>query len=208
VDGIMAIDFEGARQYALGRLEHELSPTLTYHCLEHTSDDVVPAAERLAEMEGVAGEPLTLLLTAAYYHDIGFIERHLDNEVIAVRIAEQVLPGFGYDPAQVQTISGIILATRLPQTPHTLLEEIIGDADLDGLGRSDFMIFNHNLRAEWAAFGKTYTDEEWYHDQIAFLQGHRYFTRAAQSLRDAGQQENLAQVKALFEASQAKQHAS
>ncbi len=203
----MAIDFEGARQYALGRLERELAPALTYHCLGHTRDDVGPAVERLSHLEGVTGELLVLLLTAAYYHDIGFVERHTDNEVIAVRIATQVLPGFGYSPAQIETICGIILATRLPQTPHTRLEEIIADADLDSLGRSDFLVYNQNLRAEWAAFGKLYTDAEWYRDQITFLQGHRYFTRAASSQRDAGQQENLARVKAMFEECRMMPHA-
>ncbi len=201
----MAIDLEGAKQYALGRLERELASTLTYHCLGHTRDDVVPAAERLARLEGVTDESLLLQLTAAYYHDLGFIERYDDNEVIAAQIASQVLPDFGYNVAQVQTIRDIILATRLPQTPHTALEEIIADADLDGLGRPDFLVYNQYLRAEWAAFGKSYTDEEWYRDQITFLQAHRYFTRAAQSLRDAGQQENLARVKALYEECRAHQ---
>lgn len=37
-------DFEQAVQYALGRLERELSLKLCYHSLEHTRDDVVPAS--------------------------------------------------------------------------------------------------------------------------------------------------------------------
>ncbi len=194
-----AMDFEGARQYALGRLERELSPVLTYHGIGHTRDDVVPAVERLAQLEGVEGEPLLLLLTASYYHDLGFVVRHDDNEIVAVQIAAQVLPGFGYRPAQIQTIGDLILATRMPQTPHTHLEEIIDDADLDGLGRPDFLVSNQNLRQEWAAFGRSFTDEEWYRDQVKFLEAHRYFTRAAQNLRSAGQAQNLAQVKVLLE---------
>ncbi len=43
-------DFERARQYALERLERELPASLTYHCLAHTQDDVVPAVERLAAL--------------------------------------------------------------------------------------------------------------------------------------------------------------
>ena len=41
-------EFEKARDYVLARLEHELSPNLTYHCLGHTQNEVVPAADRLA----------------------------------------------------------------------------------------------------------------------------------------------------------------
>jgi uncharacterized protein len=49
-------DFERAKQYALERLEQDLSPALTYHCLTHTRDDVMPAAERLAALKRVIGE--------------------------------------------------------------------------------------------------------------------------------------------------------
>ena len=51
-------DFEQARRYALKRLGQELPAVLTYHSMEHTRDDVVPAIEQLAAMEGVEGEEL------------------------------------------------------------------------------------------------------------------------------------------------------
>lgn len=54
-------DFERAQQYALEWLERELAPTHTYHSLVHTGDEVVPAAERLAAMERIAGEPFQRL---------------------------------------------------------------------------------------------------------------------------------------------------
>jgi uncharacterized protein len=106
-------DFERARQYALERLERELAASLTYHSLAHTRDEVVPATERLAAMEGVTGEPLLLLRTAAYFHDLGFVERRSGHEVASAQIAEQVLPGFGYSLAQIQAIRGMILATEI-----------------------------------------------------------------------------------------------
>ncbi|MGB8643947.1 MAG: phosphohydrolase [Anaerolineae bacterium] len=187
----MAPDFEAAKQYALDRLARELSPVLIYHSLEHTRDEVVPAAERLARMEGLTGEPLLLLRTAAYFHDLGFVERYLDNEVIAVRIAAENLPRFGYTPEQIKTITGIIMVTRLPQTPHNHMEEIMADADLDGLGREDFIEREHALRAEWTALGRNYTEEEWYREQVTFLQSHHYFTESARRLRQAGQQYNI-----------------
>ncbi len=187
----MAPDFQAAKQYALGRLARELSPDLVYHSLEHTRDEVVPAAERLALLEGVTGEPLLLLRTAAYFHDIGFVERYLDNEVIAVRIAAENLPRFGYTPEQIEAIRGIIMVTRLPQTPHNHLEEIMADADLDGLGRDDFIQRERALRGEWLALGRSYTEEEWYREQVSFLQSHHYFTESARRLRDAGKQRNI-----------------
>ena len=192
-------DFERARQYALERLERELPPTLFYHSLAHTRDDVVPAAERLAALEGVEGEALLLLRTAAFYHDLGHVEHYTNHEAIGVRIAAAVLPHFGYSTAHIQVVRGIIIATKLPQSPHTLLEEIMADADLDVLGRDDFLARNQDLRAERAALGMPTTDEEWYSSQLEFIQTHRYFTAAARNLRDAKKQQNIEEMVKLLE---------
>jgi uncharacterized protein len=160
----------------------------------HTRDDVVPAARRLASLEGVDGEALLLLTTAAFYHDLGFIEQYTENELIGVRIATEVLPLFGYGPTQIDVIGNIIMATRLPQTPHTLPEMIMADADLDVLGRDDFWIRNAALRAELRAYGRQTSDEEWYRNQLEMLRTHRYFTDSARSLRDAGKQRHLVET--------------
>jgi hypothetical protein len=132
-------DFEAAQRYALERLRRELSPLTTYHSLVHTRDEVAPAADQFAVLEDVTGEDLLLLRTAALYHDIGFVEQHHDHEDGSVRIVTTVLPGFGYEPVQIDVIVGIILATQLPQQPHTLLEQIMADADLNILGQADYL---------------------------------------------------------------------
>jgi len=183
-------DLEAARKYALQRLETELPAVLVYHSVAHTRDDVVPAVERLAEQEGVQGEDLLLLRTAAWYHDLGFVENEVDHEALGIRLAQEVLPRFGYSPAQIETVCDIILATRLPQSPTTHLEQIMADADLDLLGRDDFWTLNQALRDEEVALGRPRTDEEWYGGQLAFLQAHRYFTPAARALRHAGKEAN------------------
>jgi len=194
-------DFEQARRYALTRLERELSPRFYYHSLAHTRDDVVAAVERLAQMEGVQGSDWIILLTAAYYHDIGFClldtSRYQENqhEALSFQIAAQALPSFGYTPEQVETIQGIIMATQIPQKPQTLLEAVMADADLDQLGREDFWERSQALREEQAAFGMTYTELEWYRSQETFLSSHRYFTRAARGLRNAQKRRNLLEVR-------------
>src|SRR5438034_567163 len=101
-------DFERATHYALERLERELTPDLRYHSLVHTRDEVVPAAERLAAMSGVAGEELMLLRTAAYYHDLGFVLQSNEHEAIGARMAASILPTFGYAPTQIEAIVGMI----------------------------------------------------------------------------------------------------
>lgn len=191
-------DFEAARQYALDRLQRELASLVTYHSLAHTRDEVAPAADQFAALEGVTGEDLLLLRTAAFYHDIGYVEQHHDHEAASARIVATVLPGLGYSPAQIEVIAGIIRATRLPQEPHTLLEQVMADADLSILGQADYLSHNAALREELAAFGLAMTDAQWYGSQLQFIRDHRYFTAAARSLRDAQKQVNIAAIAALL----------
>ncbi|HEX9372313.1 MAG TPA: HD domain-containing protein [Roseiflexaceae bacterium] len=198
-------DFERARSYALERLERELSPMLFYHSLAHTRDEVAPATQRLAELTRVGGEALLLLRTAAYYHDIGFVERRDDHESIGARIAAAALPDFGYTPPQVDAIRGMIIATRLPQAPRTLLEQLLADADLDVLGREDFLARNQALREELAAEGIRSADAQWYADQLRFMRAHRYWTAAAQSARGALKLQNIARLAQLLAERQARE---
>lgn len=188
---IAGLDFERAVQYALVRLEHELSPLLVYHSLWHTRDDVVVAAERLADLEGVTGDDRVLLLTAAFFHDLGFIEKRSGHEEVSIRIARETLPSFGYPPHSLDVIEDLIKVTRLPQTPHTLLEKIIADADLDALGRDDYFERNQLLRLELINFGNPSTEEEWDEIQLSFLGSHHYFTQAALHLRGPAEQRHI-----------------
>jgi uncharacterized protein len=192
------LDFERARDYALNRLENELSPNLVYHCLEHTTDEVVPTADLLAEMEGVAADDRLLLLTAAYYHDLGFIRQRQGHESISIELAEQNLPKFGYSDSQIAVVRGIIKATRLPQSPTNLLEKIIADADMDDLGHENFWKRSDDLRQELDYYGTTFTDEEWYTDQLRLMLAHQYYTSSERKLRDAAKQEHILEVQRLL----------
>ena len=195
-------DFEAARAYAIGRLERELSPELCYHSIAHTCDDVVPAAERIAAAEGVTGEALLLLRTASYFHDIGFVERREDHEVIGARITAQVLPDFGYDHTQIVKIVGMIMATRLPQSPQTHLQQTMADADLDVLGLLDFLAVNNCLRVELAHAGMPASDADWYRVQLRFLRGHHYWTTAARALREEQKRRNIATLERMLASAQ------
>ncbi|MFP4439375.1 MAG: HD domain-containing protein [Chloroflexaceae bacterium] len=190
-------DLAGAQAYAFMCLERELPPQLSYHSLAHTRDDVFPAVTRLADSIGITGEDRLLLQTAACYHDIGFVIQREAHEMVSVQIARDILPSFGYNPAQLALISGMIMATRLPQSPQTLLEQMLADADLDNLGRADFFCRSQALRAELAAYGTVCSPNDWYERQILFLRQHCYFTPAARRLRDAGKQFNIIALRLL-----------
>lgn len=194
-----APDFEKARNYAISRLENELSPKLTYHSSKHTTEEVVPAADRLASMEKIGDDERLLLLTAAYFHDLGFIYQRQGHESISIELVEQTLPALGYSNAEVDVIRGIIQATCIPQSPKTLLEMIMADADLDYLGDDDFWIRSNDLRHELANYDAKFTDEDWYAYQIHFVQAHQYFTPSERLFRNALKKQHLREIQERLE---------
>lgn len=184
-------DFDAACAYALDRLEYELASELLYHSVAHTRDDVLPAIDRLADIQDIRGEAYLVLRTAAAFHDIGFIEQYFDHEAVSMRIAREILPRFGFNQDYILVIERIIAATKLPQSPHTELEQIMVDADLDILGRPDFWDRNQALRDELSTYRGAMTDLQWYQDQIEFMSAHTYFTFGARALRSDYKQRNL-----------------
>ena len=177
-------------KFILDKLTNELAPHLYYHSVKHTLD-VYERAAYMAAKENVNPEDIKLLLIAALYHDSGYLYQSAGHEDISCKIATDVLPDFGYNPDDVEKICRIIIATKLPQDPHSKLEEIICDADLDYLGRDDFFETGHGLYLEMLAAGKVADEKEWNLLQIDFLQEHHYFTTTAKLLRDKKKQENL-----------------
>ena len=192
----MRLNVRGALEYARQRLQAKLPNHLIYHNVGHTFDDVLPAVRRLGRLCNVSRLDMDLLTVAAAFHDMGFIDRAVDHETLSITIMREILPDYGFYPVHLKKIAGMIEATRLPQSPHTLLEAILADADLDVLGRDDFWALNSALRAEQAALGRTFTDVEWYEGQLAFLRQHHYFTEAARQLREAPKQRHIEEMEA------------
>lgn len=189
------MDTSGARTYILNKLRNELPATRSYHCLEHTLD-VYASAIDIAEREGVTGEDLVLLKMAALFHDSGFTEQDHEHEEAGCRIVRRELPGFGFTAEQVEAICGMIMSTRIPQSPKDQLGRILCDADLDYLGRPDFQRIGEMLFEELKAFGVLKDRLAWNRLQEEFLQGHRYFTETNRSAREAVKQQHLADVRA------------
>jgi uncharacterized protein len=189
------MDFPKAEQYIRELLQTQLSPILTYHDYDHTLD-VVAAAEALAIQENITDPvEMTLLKTAALFHDCGYVNVYEQHEEESCHIARQVLPGFGYNEAQVQQICDMIMKTRLNAVPATHLEKILCDADLDYLGGDQFESRGQKLFSEWIAYGKLRDEKEWNEKQIRFLESHRFYTNSASSKGERKKAEYLRKLR-------------
>ena len=167
--------FTSIKQPILSRLENELDSRLGYHNITHTLD-VLEQAEVLAKQEKVTDKhDLLLLKTAAVFHDSGFLSVYKNHEEKSCEIASESLRNV-LSEEDIKKVCGMIMATKIPQTPNTLLEQIICDADLDYLGRNDFEPISRNLYKEFLVFKIIPEDIIWDHIQIKFFESHHYFT--------------------------------
>jgi uncharacterized protein len=187
------MDISKVEHFILEKLKQELPANLTYHGYHHTLD-VYHAAKRLAELEHVRGSDLILLKTAALYHDVGFTVRYRSHEEAGCQIARDTLPEFGFNTKQIERICGMIMATKIPQTPTNHLEQILADADLDYLGRPDYYPIAQTLFKEFKAYAIVKDEQEWNTLQISFFESHAYFTKTAQHLRGGQKKERLEEI--------------
>lgn len=183
------MDFKKTKKFILEKLERELPKNLTYHNVEHILD-VYKASIEYARLEGINEEITTLLKTASLFHDSGFIVQAAGHEQISCDITQKYLPGFGYSQQQIDQIKGMIMATKIPQSPTNHFEQIMADADLDYLGRDDFEEISERLFQEFEIKDRN----EWNKIQISFFEKHHYFTESAKRLRSEKKQQNLEKI--------------
>lgn len=189
------MDFSEAKDYIVERLIKELPKNLYYHGAHHTFD-VVKSVHSLSVSEKLNNADFFVLLTAAYFHDAGYIYRYEHNEAIAVKMMRQALPDFGYSGEQLDTIEGIIMATSNEVEPQTLLEKIMCDADHDYFGRHDYQKIAVSLRKELLYYEGEYSDETWLDMQIRYLENkHRYYTDTALKTRQPKKEHRIQILK-------------
>ena len=165
---------------------------LPYHNPVHT-EAVVSAATRIANHYQLNDQDFFIVLAAAWFHDTGYYTGAPEGH--EQRGADLAAAFLGQKDLPAETISAIqrcILATRLPQSPQNLLEEIVCDADLFHLGTEDFAGRNKLMRKEAELLaGKEISGEEWRRGTIRLLETHHYHTDYCRLLLDEGKQANL-----------------
>jgi class 3 adenylate cyclase len=192
------IQFMDIQEVVLDKLEKELPSYLFYHNVKHTVD-VVTEVELIGWAEGISDEDILLLKTAALFHDAGHTIEYNDHEHHGTMIAMEMLPAYGYTDEQIEKICSLIMATKLPPEPKDILEQIICDADLDYLGRSDMIPVSNTLYRELKKQEKIGTLDDWNRLQIKFISGHQYFTKTARSLREVNKQKQIERIRNLLE---------
>ncbi len=192
------MNYAAAKYFITKKLNEELATNLYYHGFHHTID-VLNASLMIAEIEEVRDDELMLLKTGALYHDCGFLKTYKDHEEAGCEIARETLPGFDYTTEQIDIVCGLIMATKIPQSPKTSLEQILCDADLDYLGREDFEFIAASLFREMTENNLISNEQEWNRLQVKFLNNHKYFTFFSKRLREQPKQNHLSSIQKIVD---------
>lgn len=183
------------KQYVTNYFHTHTNEKLIYHNLTHT-ENVVNAAVEIANHYRLSDLDYFVVVTAAWFHDIGYFTDPSHHEEKGAEEAATFLKRQGIDETTIQTVGNCIRATRLPQSPETLLEKIVADADLFHLGTSRFTDTNKAMRKEFMALHNIeISKEEWRVKTIRLLESHHYHTDYCQLLLNDTKAKHLEKLK-------------
>ncbi len=184
--------------YATDLLQNQLSAHFYYHSYEHTVY-VVQSAEKLAQKESFSEEQKAIVKVAAWFHDVGNIVKPVGHETESCVIAKTFLEKQELETETIELILGCIMATRMPQNPQNDLEKVVCDADLYYLSQPEFLETSLLLRKEWGVlFDRHFSDQDFYEQNIKFLEMHQYWTPYGKNILAQEKQRNITEQRHLL----------
>ncbi|SFE36157.1 Predicted metal-dependent phosphohydrolase, HD superfamily [Chitinophaga sp. CF118] len=191
---------EAAQQYVTAQYKEHPHPKLVYHNLEHTRQ-VVAAAEQISAHYRLENTDLLIVYIAAWFHDLGYLLGEAKtHEEKGAELAVNFL-NIQQVPLNIQQqVKDCIMATKMPQDPHNLLEQIVCDADLFNLGTKDFKNRTKLLHQEMElTYGKEIPGAVWTEGSLRLLEEQHYHTAYCRTLLQQQIEENIARLKEKLE---------
>jgi hypothetical protein len=140
---------------------------------------------------------LFILSAAAWFHDTGHLFGGVKlHELRGVRIMEDFFETKRLQKGTIDKIRDCICATKLLQTPASLLEEVICDADTYNLGTRDFIKNDKLLKKEYEL--RNIDVYNWEKKTLNLLLTHKFFTQYCQALLNGVKEKNIEIVKSRF----------
>jgi predicted metal-dependent HD superfamily phosphohydrolase len=185
-----------AQEFISDHYRNHVNPSFVFHNLTHTQE-VVAGCEEMAEFYKLQDDDRFALSIAAWFHDSGYSKGVAkDHESESIRLATNFLQQANVPADSIHKTVACIDATRLPQSPTSLISSIICDADLSHLGTADFFEKSKLLRQEINNIhDEKINKKDWRKINIKFLEGHKYFTDYAKQKLEPIKQRNLAELK-------------
>lgn len=187
---------EKAEAYVFHTFKDKLSPDYIYHNFNHTLR-VVHNTALIAKEEGIGEDDAQMLVLAAWFHDLGYIDGDKDHEKRSAQMAEKFLEKKDYPKHKIDTVKQLIEVTEMRVEPETHLEKIIKDADYSHFADANYDLLSELLREEWKLTQhQKYTDLEWaIGNRKMLLHHHRYFTEYGKDTLQPLKEANIATLQ-------------
>jgi len=150
---------------------------LVYHNLNHT-EHVIKHAVEIGNHYQLSDRDFFIVQCACWFHDVGYLDGRDQHEKKGAEAAAIFLRSLEVNEETIQEIQGCIMATKMPQSPKNLLQQIVCDADLYHLGSEDFKDRNKLMRKETKAVCNKEIDKNlWRLGTLQLLESHHYHTQ-------------------------------
>ncbi|MCI5081714.1 MAG: DUF5706 domain-containing protein [Saprospiraceae bacterium] len=176
--------------------EAHIPEKYVYHDINHTTEVVGAALEIAKGYPELNAQDIESLEIAAWFHDTGYDQGTQDHEERSCQYATAFLKEHHYPEEEISRIRGMIRATKLPQDPKNLLEEIICDADLNHLGNDNYWVRCSKVREElFTAKNIVMSEGEWIDFELDFMTAHQFHTEEASDLYDKRKQKHIKNLR-------------
>lgn len=190
---------EQAEIYVRNYFTAHYKPEFVYHNLKHT-EYVASHAKEIANHFQLNEKDYFVVIVSAWFHDTGYFTAPENHEQESARLAKNFLLEKEVSEEEISAIESAILATKMPQQPKNILEEIVCDADLYNLGTDDFPETDKKIRKEREVLiskhiGKT----AWTRSCTNLLSKHQYHTDYCRLQLNDTKEKNLKKLQEKLE---------
>ena len=161
----------------------DLPESLHFHRLEYARK-IYDQSFLLCRSEEIEQEDRLLVRTAALMLFTGLTHAYNNFENRSAVLCREILPDFEYSESQIDQISNLILATKMPFQPNNRLESILIDTRMEYIGRPDYTDQIKRLYQEMKDFGSKINGQQYKKQQLELLYNFEFYTLAAKRLRE------------------------
>jgi class 3 adenylate cyclase len=184
------IKLQDIEEMVLKMFDDEAPPNLYFHnssMLKNITNQV----ELLSRAEKLSDEHFVNLKLASVFLLTGYISDYEKPMEAALRLVEEILPGYGFSQENVESTKNLI-RNSFTDNYESLADNILHDAIYDYLGRIDYMKLTDKLLRERTEYGKHTNSKTWLEYQKKQLTDHDFTTASARLLRSVPLNEQIA----------------
>jgi predicted metal-dependent HD superfamily phosphohydrolase len=186
------INISAVQSHVEELFNEQLPEGISYHDLDHTQY-VASQARIIGKESGLTENEQDIAETAAWFHDIGFLNTTEDHETESQNMAREYLSSNDVPKDVIDHVLLCIEATRMPQDPgDDPIASVLCDADMSYLSEDFYIKRTMLLREEWnTTREKKISKKDYYVETIELFNNHTYHTEYGRHKLTSGKYVNF-----------------